>query len=54
MCRNTFGKLEKLFNPLYRIYGILGHIHAHGRNQTHKHEDRIIYVGIGASGVLYL
>lgn len=48
ICRNTSGKLEKLINHLYRIYGILGHIHALDRNQTHKHGSRIIYVGIGA------
>ena len=50
MCRNTSGKLEKLFNHLYRIYGILVHIHALDRNQTHKHEGRIIYGRIGACG----
>ncbi|OTG88920.1 hypothetical protein B9T34_14265 [Acinetobacter sp. ANC 3813] len=47
-CRNTPGELEKLFNYLYRIYDILVCIHAHGCNQTHKHESRIIYEGIGA------
>ena len=48
MCRNTSGKLEKLFNHLYRIYGIHVCIHAYHHNQTHKHGSRIIYGGIGA------
>ena len=48
MCRNTFGKLEKLFNHLYRIYGIHVCTHAYHRNRTHKHGSRIIFGRIGA------
>ena len=48
MCRNTSGKFGELLNHLYRIYGILVCTHALDRNQTHKHEGRIIYGRIGA------
>ena len=48
MCRNTSGKLEKLFNHLYRIYGIHVCIHAYHHNQTHKHGSRIAFERIEA------